>query len=358
MKRAGHLYEKVCEIENIKLAIRKASLGKRNKKYVRRVLGSEDRYARIVQRMLVTKTYIPSPYTIKTIRDGSSQKERTIYKPRFFPDQIIHWALMLQLHSVIEHGMYEYNCGSVPQRGTAFAQKALRRWLDADYKGTKYCLKLDISKFYPSIDLGLLKAMFRHRIKDHDCLWLIDAILDSSSPGLPIGNYTSQWFSNFFLQGLDHFIKEVLKAPYYVRYVDDLVILGPNKRSLHKTRVEIEAYLKRIRLSLKPNWQVFLVNTRAIDFLGFRFYRHKTTLRKRNALRIRRRIARIGKKPELTYRDACAVVSYWGWITRSNSFGFYHKYIKSNVSLSAARKRISSHAKQRARLRANRRIRD
>ncbi len=295
--------------------------------------------------MLLNKSYVPSPYTIKTIRDGATQKERTICKPRFYPDQIIHWALMLQLQAVIKRGMYEYTCGSVPGRGTSYAQKALRKWLDKDDRGTKYCLKMDVSKFYPSIDVALLKAMFRRHLKDPDCLWLIDVILDSHAQGLPIGNYTSQWFSNFFLQGLDHFIKEELKIKYYIRYVDDLVLLGGNKKTLHKARVAIDAYLRGLHLQMKPNWQVFLVNARAIDFLGFRFYRDRTTLRKRNALRIRRRLVKISRKGYLNYTDACAVVAYWGWIKRSDSYGFYEKYVKSKVSLADAKGRISRYAR-------------
>lgn len=341
MKRVGHLYEHICDLENIHVAIWKASQGKRQKKYVRRILDNPDRYARAVQKMLLSKSYVPSPYSIKTVLDGPTRKERTIFKPRFFPDQIIHWALMLQLQPVIKRGMYEYCCGSVPGRGTGHAQKALRRWLDNDYKGTKYCLKLDIRKFYPSVDLSLLKNMFRRVVKDADCLWLIDTILDSNpQTGLPIGNYTSQWFSNFFLQGLDHFIKEKLGVKYYIRYVDDLVLLGGNKKALHRARLAIDEYLRGIHLTMKPNWQVFLVNARAIDFLGLRFYRNPTTLRKRNALRIRRRLAKIKRKGKLSYTDACAVVSYWGWIKHSDSYRFYHTHVKPKVSLAKARRRI------------------
>lgn len=127
MKRVGYLYDKICDLENIRLAIRKASLGKRHKLFVRQVVSNPDRYAREVQAMLVEKRYSPSPYTIKVVRDGPSQKERVIYKPRFFPDQIIHWALMLQLHELLLKGMYEYNCGSIPGRGTGYGQKTLRR---------------------------------------------------------------------------------------------------------------------------------------------------------------------------------------------------------------------------------------
>ena len=345
MKRTGYLYDQICDLENIKTAIRKASLGKRRRPFVKKVANNPDRYAAEIQRLLRGKHYVPSPYTIKTIKDGASQKERVISKPRFYPDQIIHWALMLPLQPVIMRGMYAYNCGSIPGRGTSYGQEALRRWLDGDARGTKYCLKMDVSKFYPSIDAALIKAMFRRRIKDQDCLWLIDTILDSSAPGLPIGNYTSQWFSNFFLQGLDHFIKEKLRIPYYIRYVDDLVLLGPNKKALHKARAAIDSYLSDIHLTMKPNWQVFLVNARPIDFLGLRFYRDHTTLRKRNALRIRRRLAKIAKKGRLNYIDACAVVSYWGWIKRSDSYQFYQRHIKPYVTLAAAKRRIRAYAR-------------
>jgi hypothetical protein len=204
---------------------------------------------------------------------------------------------------------------------------------------------MDISKFYPSIDINILKEMLRNKIKDQNCLWLLEQIIDSNSQGLPIGNYTSQWLSNFFLQGLDHFIKEKLGAKYYLRYVDDLVILGSNKRKLHQIRKDIEEFLATLRLKLKNDWQVSLVTSRAIDFLGLRFFRDRTILRKRNALRIRRRIEKIHRKPQLTYRDACAVVSYWGWIKRSDSFNFYNRYIKPKVNLQSAKGVISNHAK-------------
>lgn len=326
----------------------KASLGKRNQHRVRRVINNIDFYAEQIQRLLKNKEYIPSPYKEKKIYDGAAKKERIICKPRFYPDQIIHWALMLQIEPIIMRGMYEYNCGSVPGRGTALGQKMLRRWLDQDYKNTKYCLKIDILKFYPSVDNEILKQRFRRKIKDKDCLWLIDTIIDSAQ-GLPIGNYTSQWFSNFYLEDLDHFIKEKLGVKYYIRYVDDLVLLGANKKKLHRARIAIAEYLNEIHLRMKDNWQVFRVNSRPIDFLGFKFYRDRTTLRKRNALRIRRRIRKISKKDCLNYRDACAIISYWGWIKRSDSYLFYHKHVKPYVCINKARKVISNYVRNNSR---------
>ena len=343
MKRTGYVFGDICDIDNIKKAIMKSSLGKRDQKRVKNIIENIDHYASLIQKMLLTKSYKPSPYVIKNIHDGANKKDRIIYKPRYFPDQIIHWALMLQLEPVIMRGMYEYSCGSVPGRGTSYGQKVLRKWLDSDPKGTKYCLKMDISKFYPSIDNEILKEKFRGKVKDKSCLWLIDTIIDSSQ-GLPIGNYTSQWFSNFYLQVLDHWIKEYLGVKYYIRYVDDLVLLGPNKKKLHKVRKALDFYLSIISLDIKDNWQVFKVDSRGIDFLGFRFFRNKSILRKRNALRIRRRFKKISKKGRLNYRDACAVISYWGWIKRSDSYSFYQS-IKEFVSLKNAKKVVSSYAK-------------
>jgi len=346
MKRIGFIYDKICDIDNIKLAIYNSSKGKRHQKRVTQIIDNIDIYAKEIREMLRNKTYTPSDPIIKTIYDGSSGKTREIYKPRYYPDQIIHWCLMQQIQPIIMKGMYEYSCGSVPKRGTKLGQQAVEKWLRKDYKGTKYCLKMDITKFYPSVDREILKKMFARKIKDKDCLWLIGVILDGVD-GLPIGYYTSQWFANFFLEGLDHFIKERLQVKYYIRYVDDLVLLGGNKKKLHKTRVAIEDYLESIGLKLKQNWQVFRVKGRGIDFLGFRFFHDRTILRKRNALRIRRRMAKIAKKKYLNYQDACAIISYWGWIKRSDSYNYYQRYVKPKVSLKTAKKVVSHYAKAR-----------
>lgn len=340
MKRVGYIFGKICDPENIKKAILKSSLGKRDQKRVKQILENMDFYTNLIRNMLMEKTYVPSPYSIKTIQDGASKKIRTIHKPRYYPDQIIHWALILQIEHIIMRGMYLYSCGSVPKRGTGFAKKTLRKWLDNDPKGTKYCLKMDISKYYPSIDNEILKSNLGEKIKDQDCLWLTNTIIDSAS-GLPIGNYTSQWLANFFLEGLDHFIKEQLYAEYYIRYVDDLVILGTNKKKLHAIKKEIDHYLNGINLKLKDNWQVFRIESRDIDFLGYRFFRDKTILRKTNALRIRRRCQKIHKKSIFNLKDASAVISYWGWVKNSNSYRFYQNYFASMVNICEARKVIS-----------------
>lgn len=175
---------------------------------VAHILSHIETYVSAVQKLLLAQTYKPAPYIEMIVKDGATHKERKIFKPKYYPDQIVHWALMLQIQPIIIRGMYAYSCGSVPGRGSSLGQKKIREYLDTDVKGTKYCLKMDISKFYPSIQNAILKQKFRKIIKDRRCLWLIDQIVDSAQ-GLPIGNYTSQWFSNFYLEILTILLSKI-----------------------------------------------------------------------------------------------------------------------------------------------------
>lgn len=267
MKRVGNLYEKIVDKNNIQKAILNASKRKRNRRNVKNVIENIVTATDNIYEMLKNNKFIPSPYQKVKIMDGVRKKERIIYKPAFYPDQCVHWALMLQLEDILMKGMYYYNCASIKGRGLLHATKYIEKILVRDRKNTKYCLKLDIKKFYPSIDKEILKRKFRRKLKDRDTLDLIDKIIDSSEEGLPIGNFTSQWFANFFLEEYDHFVKEKLKVPYYIRYMDDMLLFHRNKKELRKAKIEIELYLKKENLQLKENWQLFKTDSRPVDFL-------------------------------------------------------------------------------------------
>lgn len=269
---------------------------------------------------------------MKIVREGVQRKERQISVPRFYPDQIVQWAVLLQIVPYLSKGMSPFTCGSVPERGSSYAKRYLERWLRDDRKGTKYCLKLDVHHFYQSVDHGHLKAMLRRKFKDNQLLHLLDLIIDSA-PGLPIGNVTSQWLANFYLQGLDHYIKEQLHARYYIRYMDDMVILGPNKRKLGAMREAIEFYLASIGLELNPKWQKFRVDSRGIDFLGFRFFHRKTILRRSVMLRITRKVRRTAKKKSWNPHNCKSILSYIGWFKRSNNYGLYQRWVKPYVNI-------------------------
>ena len=346
MKRVGYLYKEICSIENIQRAITNASKGKKERRTVRNILEHRDEAAETIRALLLTKKFKPKPYREFVIKDGPSRKERTIYCPAFYPDQIIHWAIMQVLQPVLMKSMYEFSCGSIPSRGMRYGQRHIERWLRRDRKNTKYCLKLDIKKFYPHINNAVLKQKFREKIKDKETLWLIDSIVDSHAEGLPIGNYTSQWWANFYLESLDHYIKEILHIKYYLRYMDDMALFGRNKKELHRVRKLIAEFIEPMGLTLKENWQVFKVDARPIDFLGFRFYRNKTTLRRRNALRIRRRVKKAFRKGRTTIRDARAILSYLGWIKHSNSRYYFAVYIKPYVNIKKLKEVIKNESRK------------
>ena len=333
MKRVGNIYSRITSKENIAKAFTNAAKGKHERKVVKDIWEKFDYYVGEVQKMLENKTYTPSPYIILKIQDGTRKKERIIFKPRFYPDQVIHWALMQQIEPIMMKGMYDLCCASVRNRGIKRASNYLKKNLVNDRKNTKYCLKLDIKKFYPNLDKEILKQKFRKKIKDNDVLHLLDMIIDSSEEGVPIGNYTSQWFANFYLQDLDHYIKEKLQVKHYVRYMDDMLLFHRNKKELHKIRLAVNEFLEKEHLKIKENWQLFKVDSRPLDFIGYRFYRGYTTLRDSNFLRIKRRIKKVYKKGKINYLDASAIISYVGWLKHCDSHIFKEKYLDPYINI-------------------------
>ncbi len=330
MKRIGYLYEKICSLENIQLAIVNASKGKKKRETVRHVVDNLEFYANKLHELLVNKTLRLGRNRVKTIWDTSSLKFREITVPRFFPDQVTQWALIQVLRPLMERGMYRYCCGSVPKRGGQLALdetvKAVRD------KETRYVAKMDILKFFPSIKVDVLYGMFERRIKDKDCLWLIEQILDSAE-NLPIGYYTSQWWSNFYLQGIDHYIKENLRVKYYVRYVDDIVLVDKSKYLLHFAIGAINYELGKIGLELKDNWQVWKKDSRPIDFVGYRIWSYKVEVRKRIEHGIERRTHKIAHRGNCTKKQAQGLLSLLGYLTHCNGRRLYTDSVKPIISL-------------------------
>ena len=339
MKRVGHIYEKICTYENISKAIDKAVLGKRKTKECMRIINNKDYYIRQIQNMLITQTYPMSQNRYKTIVSKTG-KERHLIIPKFYPDRIIHWALCLQLEQLFMKGMYKHSIGSIPGRGGLMGKKYIERIINKDKKA-KYILKLDIKHFYPSVSHSKLKELFRTKIKDEKTLTLIYRIIDNGEEGLPIGYYTSQWFSNFYLEKLDHFIKEQLHIKYYVRYVDDMVLIDTNKRKLRKAKLAIDEFLLtgNYNLEIKENYQLWKIHTRPLDFLGYRFYKDKTLLRKSIFYGFNRRLRKIKKRGYCTIARARALASLLGWFKHISSG---RDYYVNNIKPIISKRRIST----------------
>lgn len=327
------MFEKVSTLENIMNAIYKAAENKKSRSEVQRVLANPEKHANLIYKMLWTKSFVPCVPRISKTKEGAGQKERIITKIAFFPDQVIHWAIILQMQRVIMGSAYAHSCGCMPGKGVHYGKKKIEKWIRSDHKNTKYCAKLDIQKYYESAEHAVVKRIIRSRIKDVKMIWLVNTIIDSHHPGLPIGFLTSQWLGNFILQRLDYFIKQTHHVKYYIRYMDDLVLFGSNKKKLHKVVRAIMEFVAGDGFTIKSTWQVFKVKSRALDVMGFRFFRHKTILRKSLMYRITRKARSIWRKGYAKPKDAAAILSYMGWIKHSDTKRMCEKWVKAVVSI-------------------------
>ena len=272
IKRYGNIYDKIYDYDNLKLAHRQARKGKSHYREVKMVNANEDEYLIQLQNMLIWKIYKTSDYEVFIKNDTG--KEREIYRLPYFPDRICQWAIMLQIEDVLLKTFADFSCASIPNKGIHYALKLLGRYMK-DEENTIYCLKIDIKKFFPNIDHEILKQLLRRKFKDRDLLWLLDEIVDSieGGKGIPIGNYTSQYFANFYLTYFDHWLKEEKGVKYVIRYMDDIIVFHNNKDWLHQLRKDIEEYLwDNLKLELKENYQVFPSRIRGVDFVGYRHF--------------------------------------------------------------------------------------
>jgi len=302
VKRYGNLYHKICDIDNIKLAHMNARKNKTHYDEVQLVDKNLEKYALEIQSMLIDKTFVNSEYT-KFIKDDKG-KQREIFKLPYFPDRIIHHAIMQVVEPIWKKTLIADTYQSIRGRGIHKAKRRVEQFTRKN--NSKYCLKVDIKKFYPSITNDVLKKTIRQKIKCKDTLWLLDTIIDSID-GLPIGNYISQYLGNLTLSNIDHEMKERHRVKGYFRYCDDIVFISNSKAYLHFILHKLKQRLKQIKLIIKKNYQIFPINARGIDFVGFVFYTKYTKIRKN----IKQNFFKM-----LKYGDAriASISSYFGWI--------------------------------------------
>ncbi len=324
MRRYGNLYPAICSAENIARAHRNARKGKSHYHDVQAIEADPGPYLAAVRQLLVEKAYTTSPY--RTFTRVDKGKTREIFALPYYPDRIIQWAIVQVLEPIWMETLIPTTYSSLPRRGIHQALVDVHRAMQ-DGHATRYCLKLDVRKFYPSIDHDILKAILRQKVKDPDVLALLDGIIDSAE-GVPIGNYLSQYFGNLYLSGLDHWIKEVLCVRHYFRYCDDLVLLHSDKAFLHDALERIRTFLAdRLRLTVKPNYQVFPTRTRGLDFVGYRFFGNYILLRKSSATALKRKLAAVAVHEALTPRDRSVVASYAGLAGWCDSHRLAEQYI-------------------------------
>jgi len=192
-----------------------------------------------------------------------------------------------------------------------------------DAPGTRYCLKLDLKKFYHNVDQDILIEQLGRKIKDRMMLDTLVRIIRSFGPGLAIGYHSSQLLGNFYLCLLDHFMKYDLRVKHYFRYCDDIVILAPTKEYLHDVLEKMRKVIEgQLHLTVKKNYQIFPVESRGIDFLGY-VIRHNYVLVRKH---IKQRVARRLHKVKSRKRRYVVLASFWGWIKHCNGKHLFFKF--------------------------------
>lgn len=319
MKRIGNIYEQICSMENLRLAEKKARKGKLNQPGVKKFDKAGETNLFMLHEMLLNKTYNTSTYTVFKVYEP---KEREVYRLPYFPDRITHHAIMNVLEPVFVSTFTADTYSCIKGRGISGASYALRNAIKNTVEA-KYYLQLDIKKFYPNVDHQILKDLLRRKIKDNDLLWLLDEIIHSA-PGLPIGNYLSQYFANFYLTYLDHYIKQELKAFKYFRYCDDLILFASNKPDLHRMLHVIREYLKQhLKLEVKGNYRI-APTTCGVNCFGFIHYPECVYIRKK----IKQRFARAIAKGHPRNR----IAAYYGWAKHANAKNLLKKLNMTSFS--------------------------
>lgn len=323
MKRIGNLYEKIYDIENLRLAHKQARRGKSFYTEVKLIDENEDEYLYRLQDMLIHKTYHTSKYEVFEKKEG--KKIRKIYKLPYFPDRICQWAIIQVIEPYLMRTLTDDTYSALPGRGVERARRKMVRALKTDPENTVWCLKIDISKYYPNVNIEKLKLKYRRLFKDNDLLWLLDEILDSNpDTGVPIGNYISQYSGNIYLSDFDHRVKAVYHIKHYFRYMDDMVFLSSSKEELQNLIKEITKYLAdEYDLKVKDSWSLFRVEDRGIDFVGYVFRHDSIRLRKSIAHSIKKTSSkirwRVNNDMELNRHLYFSFNSLKGWLKHSHS---------------------------------------
>ncbi|MBT4526185.1 MAG: RNA-directed DNA polymerase (Reverse transcriptase) [Deltaproteobacteria bacterium] len=269
MKRVNHLFEKIVTFENLYLAFKKASKGSPNSLEAKAFCFHLEPELIDLKNDLISSSYQPGAFHHYTIHDP---KERLISVAPF-RDRVVHHALVNILEPVFEPAFIFDSYATRKNKGTHAAIKRTQQFLRLN----RYYLRADIKKHFESMDHDILLNLVTRKVKDKKTLQLIRKIIKGVpwEKGLPIGNLTSQFLANVYLNQLDHYIKEQLKVRYYVRYMDDMVFLSNDKVFLKQIKQVISQYLEnKLKLTLKTKATYINKRSNGIGFLGARIFPH------------------------------------------------------------------------------------
>ncbi|MGB3693820.1 MAG: RNA-directed DNA polymerase [Spirulinaceae cyanobacterium] len=327
MKRYGNLWLQITAWENLLLASRQAQKGKRFRDNVLAFNYNLEKELLQLQKELQEKTYLPGQY--KTFRIFEPKPRLISAAP--YRDRVVHHTFCNIAAPLIEKSFIPDSYANRQGYGT---HRALKRFVKFA-RSSRYVLQCDICKYFPSLDHEILKRMLRGKIKCQETLWLIELIIDSSNAqeavidyfpgddlltpvmrrkGLPIGNLTSQFLANFYLDKFDHFIKHELKVKKYLRYVDDFALFSDDIEFLRQARYALEDYLTTIRLKIHPVKSQLFATEYGANFLGFRIFPERIRVRNDNLRKARRRLKKLQRsyaQGQVDLEKLCQSLQSW-----------------------------------------------
>ena len=269
----------------------------------------------------------------------------TIYEPKKrviwalpFADRVVHqWYVEEFIKPIFLPKLISTTYACIEGRGVHLAVETLNKFMKRMYRENPdyYILKCDVAKFFYSIDKNILYKIIENKVKDRDFLEFTKKILfqkSNSDKGIPIGNYTSQYFANIYLNELDHYIKEELKIKYYVRYMDDFVLLTNSKEESKEVLDKIEEFLDK-NLKLKLNKKTnYMKNKQGVNFCGFKLKQGKITLLKQSKKKIYKKVRNWNKKykaKKLDFKQASMQLNSWkGHASHTTNNGIINDVMK------------------------------
>ncbi len=328
-KTHKNLFSEVVEFDNLHSAYLRARISKRFRPEVLKFGENLEENLIQIQNELIWEQYRPTKYRQFYVYDP---KKRLISAPAF-RDRVIHQALVKVIEPFFESKFIfdSYACRKTKGNHAAMERVYQFSKIYRQNHGEYYVLKADVLKYFFSIDRTVLLSMLRKTIRDAKLLNLIANIVntDNSNIGLPIGALTSQLFANIYLNELDHFVKEELRMKHYVRYMDDFVILHPDKEALKSALSEINIFLnEKLRIQLNNKTQIFLFK-RGVDFCGYRIWPTHILPRKRVLKKFRNSFKQL-KARNMSLREVRPyAMNFLGYAKHCNSY----KSIKSILNL-------------------------
>ena len=330
MKRLGNIYDRLCSMENLHAAHINAQKGKRHYQEVIRINENPDRHLKKLHNTIVNGQFRNSPYHVF---EKTEPKHRVIYKLPYYPDRIVQHAIMNVCEDFWHKSLIRDTYSSLKGRGVHDGVRRMKIFM-SDIPETRYCLKMDVKKFYPSVSNEILfDDVILKTIKCKKTLEILKEIIFSIE-GLPIGNYLSQMWGNLYLSGYDWMLKQKMKVKYYSRYCDDIVVFSSDKLRLREVLEESKSFLCESRkLTIKDNWQIFPVDSRGVDFLGYVFHHELVTVRKSISEAFKKKIRRIASMWQAmgATKVLNVIMSYYGWIRCANAWELWSKHVDENI---------------------------